>query len=512
MKPLNDIIDLNEGTLKPDLQDLFKRKNKAHFLDIVDNGKDFILDLKAGGKKFSTKGIADTDEWKNNLRPRLAGASNEDDPKFNMPDWRSTWAKLTGVAISKIDKIANDFSTKSGKGPSGAEWEALIALGFEALAGRDPEDHASEWQTAGKFWDEWEDQAIGIAKDLKKQGAPFNKVDRLQNVGSGLGSIKLNPKWLGSNKTPKTDLMTPSGKVKISLKKKGGSQLMSAKKEEAMSTAIAALENLSKNSKTRNELEKLADDMGEKMVQMEVPGEMGDLRGRIDDKQLQKDIAQADKYTVELNTDIEKYINNNKEFKSYFCWEAATGEFKFDQAITAIANSIVVFSESGKIEKTLILDNALSAGSALANKNDFYVSFKTSSKKSKSYLAFRSRGRSAKRGALSDSTEIIKVPTLSAIIREELESSLQLNENLWSILEAEQLNEFELLNKLTSTARKIGSSVYNKVKEVIKSIQVRMKAALNQLKQLGGAFFQAVLGFFGVEIGQVRVSNGGINI
>ena len=51
-----------------------------------------------------------------------------------------------------------------------------------------------------------------------------------------------NPEWEGKNKTPKTDIK--SGRNKISLKKFGGSQLMSAGTAEAVSTFRAAYGNI----------------------------------------------------------------------------------------------------------------------------------------------------------------------------------------------------------------------------------------------------------------------------
>ena len=56
------------------------------------------------------------------------------------------------------------------------------------------------------------------------------------NFGLLRAGAKLNdkPQWEGKNKTPKTDIK--SGRNKISLKKFGGSQLMSIGTAEAVST------------------------------------------------------------------------------------------------------------------------------------------------------------------------------------------------------------------------------------------------------------------------------------
>ncbi len=54
----------------------------------------------------------------------------------------------------------------------------------------------------------------------------------------GASTLPINPEWKGTNKTPKTDLIY--GKQKISLKKSGGSQLMSGGQAESISTFEAA--------------------------------------------------------------------------------------------------------------------------------------------------------------------------------------------------------------------------------------------------------------------------------
>ena len=44
------------------------------------------------------------------------------------------------------------------------------------------------------------------------------------------------------------------------------------------------------------------------------------------------------------------------DFKSHFCFEAATGNIKFEPTPAAAANVIVTFKDSGSIENTLKLD------------------------------------------------------------------------------------------------------------------------------------------------------------
>ena len=67
----------------------------------------------------------------------------------------------------------------------------------------------------------------------------------------------------------------------------------------------------------------------------------------------------------------------DKQFKKYFCWEAASGEVKFKPSPKGISNVIVTFKDTGTIYDRLDLDKPSGAGQILSKGNGFYVSFKT---------------------------------------------------------------------------------------------------------------------------------------
>ena len=87
-----------------------------------------------------------------------------------------------------------------------------------------------------------------IVKSLK--GAGFK--GRMIQTGKAQG--KLSPTWMGTDKTPKADMVV--GNNGISLKKRGGSQLGSPKQAETMSTFNAAVGFM--DSQTPGEATRLA--------------------------------------------------------------------------------------------------------------------------------------------------------------------------------------------------------------------------------------------------------------
>ena len=108
----------------------------------------------------------------------------------------------------------------------------LIAVGLQKL-GKGIDYNSPEWLRFDKYWTDWEESAMKTAIDFKnKLGITELRQTGAMKVGG------LSKEWKGTNTTPKTDLMDKSGKIRVSLKK-GGSQLMSAGKPDAISTVVA---------------------------------------------------------------------------------------------------------------------------------------------------------------------------------------------------------------------------------------------------------------------------------
>ena len=462
---------INEASI--DRMDLFKRKNKEIFLSKADGGE--LISMT--GEKLPIK---DKEVWKT-VKSDIENASGADD----LP---SDFTKRLGKAIApmnQIDKTANGMSPRTGGDPSGEDWEAGITVALDKLAGKNFMD-SPEWERFGGYWADWEDQAVRTAEAFRKELG----VKELKQTGSSRAS--LSKVWKGRNATPKTDLI--GGKDRISLKKAGGSQLMSAKKEEAISTVEAAMATFSQTAKGKREFATLLKSFEENLITMSQKGQMTQLRK---DPNMTKEIEIADTKTAKVNEDIEKYINNSPEFKAHFCWEAATGHTKFGQDTWPTATLIVTFKGSGGISSTLKLDTPEKAGKVLAKGNNFYASFKSSGN-SAPYLSLRSKGVSQKQ------LNAGYVPTFAQIVAEETDNcGLYLTEDLM------QLDEFKMLDKLKKSAKGISDKVVNAAKKALAAIQKRLSQAFNMIKRMGDKAWKGLMNFFGLEIGNVSVNGGG---
>ena len=186
-------------------------------------------------------------------------------------------------------------------------------------------------------------------------------------------------------------------------------------------------------------------------------------------------------------------------FKSHVAFEAATGRSKFAPSPKAVANLVVVFKDTGSITETLKLDSAESAGMKLAKGNDFYVSFKSGGgNSSKPYLSMRTR--KLKVQSLQNS---YADDTFRSIIMEEINKEGLLTEDM------QQLDEFALFNKLAGKVKDVSMTVVTKVSKVMKNILDRIKKVFQYIYKLGKQAVKALMNFFGVEIGKVKITKTG---
>ena len=104
-------------------------------------------------------------------------------------------------------------------------------------------------------------------------------------------------------------------------------------------------------------------------VMKEIENRMGKLStattiSRLEDlRDSGKKLSKTDKDDIEemegLQLEAEflnKKLDNlfkDETFKQYFCWEAATGETKFEPSPSGISNKLVVFNDTGSISSTL---------------------------------------------------------------------------------------------------------------------------------------------------------------
>lgn len=192
------------------------------------------------------------------------------------------------------------------------------------------------WNKEKPTFKELESDAKNVVKYLKA----CKLKGKAEHLGSGnFSTTKLWQKHSGSSDdTPKTDLII--GDRKISLKKHGGSQLMSGGKSEATATIFSVLDTYEVDvtyyaaRKIKKYLESFA------YVSSEL--NTTQLRDR-EDKYINE--------VTQLHGEVEKYFNkifSKADFKSRIVHEATSGNLKFGRKSKASAGDILVFGEGGR--------------------------------------------------------------------------------------------------------------------------------------------------------------------
>lgn len=478
-----------ETPLKSDFQDIYKRANKELFYQRAIAGD---LELENGGK---LKAIPKDDFT---LVKLMSVNNHEDLSAEERVEIRNHLKSNWGVKFSDISKDLNGFSTRSGgKNPTGEDWEALIVAGVNKLTGK-RYNVGDEWERIEKYWAEYEEPATKVAEDyMKKLGVSDAKQ-------YGASSVAITSEWKkfgASNTTPKTDIV--SGKYKVSLKKSGGSQLLSAKKEETLATFNAALMTYGDSSSGAQEVRKLMDSLKEKMVSLSYRDTITNVdklknKQNLTDKEIAKieELDNARLGSDELNKQIGR-VFEDKLFKSHFCFEAATGNTKFGKDSIASSNVIVTFRDTGNISDILHLTSPETAGAQLSKGNDFYVSFKSSSG-SAPYLSFRSKKLS--KGALN---KMLKEDTFAGIIHEELKSENFLTEDM------QQLDEFAMFKNLSRKLRNASGEVKAIAQRVMERIMKRVSEAFDFIAKLGKRALKGLMNFFGIKVDKITISKSG---
>jgi len=201
-----------------------------------------------------------------------------------------------------------------------------------------------------------------------------------------------------------------------------------------------------------------------------------------------------------LNGQLNKVFQDTT-FRQYFCWEAATGTVKFKPSPEAISNELTVFdAKNGTIKNSLKLDSPDKAGLTIAKQNSFYVSFKTGGRKSKPYLSLRSRK--------ARKTDFVEQVTFADIVYEEL-NKYDYGQNLLLESEVQQLDEFQIFNKLASKVRGVANNIKNTVKNIYVAIMKRVSEAFDFIKKLGAELVEGLMSFLGVEVSNVQVKGSG---
>ena len=393
--------------------------------------------------------------------------------------------------------------------PSGAEYESIITVGYNQGSPPYSLKRAKDvgaYQTVSKFFPKYNQEAEQLGNTFHKAGISGVM---LQHGASKDSTSSLWKKYSGKGKdTPKTDMY--AGKYNISLKKKGGSQLMSAAKKESMATIIAALEMTSENKPA---IQKIINDIdnnftrflvdGSKTAFKNKEGEFAKMKPR-EYKAKSDELLDIDKMHNKLSNKINDALQKDNAMKENICYIATTGYKKFPEGSRGIANKLIEFDpKTGAITHNIdpgSPNNISSSMKSMAAATSFYCAFKTSKKNPYSTLRTRT-------GKFEEHN-----PTLNGLIIETLMKDLNLdtqtllNEGYALLTEAGIISG--LISKGISTLKKIGRSVRDWFSNIISKIAEGAKKVFQKIVSLGKRAFQALFDFLGVILtnGSVKVS------
>ena len=375
--------------------------------------------------------------------------------------------------------------------PSGAQWEELIIYEYNKLNKK--KNDADTIRTAESFPLHL-DMAKSIAKNFNK------KLKEPELVSTGRGGLnnaisKIYKESGASNTTPKTDIAGSTFKEKISLKKEGGSQLMSGARGEAIATVRAALGQMGDN---KNFAKGLTDAMEEKMDSLMTVETVTSLNKRVkagESDEAILDFQKKDKDNKELSAILESYLNTNSKVNELFSknvvLEASTGNVKFSEG-KAAANLLGKFDvSSGAVVVEPITSISDPIIKKYASSVKPYVAFKKGGGNSPAYSAMRMSLK-----------EHFGIDNVSTILINELKTI----DGYETLLTEDYLDENFLsqLKKAGNWAKEFGSKTWNKFQKVIKKVMDSIKKALKKIANMGKRMFEAVMAFFNVEISNTR--------
>jgi hypothetical protein len=376
--------------------------------------------------------------------------------------------------------------------PAGEDWEALIVVAHNKKF------EGPEWERAEKFWETYGEAAQKIAKDFKSK----LKQKSLKQFGSSRATLSKD--WRGKNSTPKTDII--GNNINISLKKKGGSQVLSGSKEEVISTFFAASRYVSKNETKL--LSNFIDMLEKKMKTLYYDGTVTDLKNKVASGELKanKDavVKEYEKMVLDIK-ELTKMLNdeifNSEKFKLAFTFEAATGTSKFSSK-EAVADTLVGFDADNGIVSKILTVKQIEDAKPIADATKFYFSFKSTGKNPMISL----------RGQLGEGKSKKKIPTLSEILVSEFgKFNKELGEGIKETLmsETSNINELGILNNLTNFIEKIPGAVKgvkDKFVDIVKNIFEKISQAFDSIKKLGAKIIDGLMEFFGFDIDEEGTS------
>jgi hypothetical protein len=261
-----------------------------------------------------------------------------------------------------------------------------------------------------------------------------------------------------STKTPKTDMFI--GNTHISLKKQGGSQLMSGGKGETLATLGFAFDKFKGSKSFNTDIEKawvsLTSDITEHFYSkaQSLPTGMTATKVSKGSSQLGIEIQKK----MEGNTILTKAIRDmfkNTDLKREVVQEAMTGQSKFADSLPR-ATHMMKFNDGG-LGKIQEIDEDL-VGQYTKN-TKFNISFKSSGEGGKTWIGLK--------GIFNEGYEEV---TLDSIIENAIyEVDMELNEGWRDVIQNIKDKGRALLNKVKKWVLKVMSKIWKKLKPILTS-------------------------------------------
>lgn len=306
-----DDRDRNESILieaEFNTTELAKSKYQSQWIEFIENGKKFQLE-PSGEIVIDKKFLDSTGFGNQTFRELMSGGSSDEIAEF-FKDGRYYEPIIPAEDGKKYSLTDISKSTFTGQGggkiPTTADaYEAGICVEYNKSKGM-PIDAA--FKTAGVDPDKYEKYEEHLTKVCSKV------IDNLPSMGSYLrqtGGESHSPAsvWPSRDGTPKTDIFGGT-QWRLSLKKSGGSQLVSGKKEDAQGIFQAGLTFYEKydNPSAQKHLQKVLDSIERDFKSYNTDNGVGKIRKDAGKAYVEWRVPQIKRETDTRNsTDIEKH-------------------------------------------------------------------------------------------------------------------------------------------------------------------------------------------------------------
>ena len=375
--------------------------------------------------------------------------------------------------VAPIDKIQSYLTEQS---MPAADWEKVICVSYNMKTGMSENEAISAAEIID-FKPKHKD-ALPVGEKIIENSFGRNTPNVMTHYGQGQGT--LTKEWDGyflkytgksassPTKTPKTDMKLP-GK-NISLKKYGGSQLMSGGQAETLATLGFAYDNAPTSIKSiafDTAWNKLNKDIEEQYVSFKLPpgGQIGKIASgkmRADNKlkSLVKDSLTKQKAMTQALTQI----FNTTEIKKEVVREAMSGRAKFADQESA-ATHMMKFGTDGKGEFVAIDEKLVSKYTSATS---FNISFKTSGTGGRAWTALK--------GIYKEENEILDDIITESITETDKEF---LKENILK----------RAINAVKSWVSKFLNKVWNKIKTfLIQGLDIALDILGIKIKAIGDGY------------------------